>query len=699
MAILRVRTLLRGVPCVLCRVDRRLRRFHAVLRRIDHADRAAQRATAPVIDRAMEARRAMTSVALGLALLGAVVILVPRGAWAGEPAVLCTERVHAWVRDAGRAAGVPTYAVACETDRVKLRLEPVGEIPLDVQVTRSPAGAFREAGGLGVSPILEVDDFQQVPAARREPFERLVAWMAQHPGAVAFGGGVLPDEMRTLVGRVGVPSGHAWLLVGALALVLAGRFRAARVAVGDWRAGLALVAVALPLRLALGAWGPLHVNGLGPLWIMAAAVDPAEGGAYGPGYAEVFGPLARHLPLAPDLAVFAANAVISALLPALAFVLARLLGIDRRRALVAGILLALDPVSIRIAATESYMPGIAALAAAGSVAAAAAAVHVRRRELRRALAWSLAAGLFCAQAARIHPAAWIPVALAPLAALAVARVSLRERIGLGLGALTIGGATVVVTSGPELLHVYDSMLVGQTMAVTWRWPHPTLILGVLAVGAFATLARPRGPLVPGVLTLLALACSRHNYDQSALWEASFDRLYLVAPLVGAAALLPAVLARTRVLVPAAATILAGLLALQGPAILQGRTTDAEEYRWARQWLRELPSSCRLAYVALAGRRNLFLPTYLASPTLTIARLNGREPIDAPLTLGSPRCTYYVHTSLCTSAEGRPVCDSLERQLVLEPVARASFSASPSSDSLPYDQEAVESTVSRVVGLR
>ena len=43
-----------------------------------------------------------------------------------------------------------------------------------------------------------------------------------------------------------------------------------------------------PLRLALGPWGPLHVNGHGPRFVAGAARDPADIAAYGPGYGEIF---------------------------------------------------------------------------------------------------------------------------------------------------------------------------------------------------------------------------------------------------------------------------------------------------------------------------------------------------------------------------------------------------------------------------
>ncbi len=152
--------------------------------------------------------------------------------------------------------------------------------------------------------------------------------------------------------------------------------------------------------------------------------------------------------------------------------------------------------------------------------------------------------------------------------------------------------------------------------------------------------------------------------------------------------------------PATAALLLALFAVRGPEVLRGRTTNHEEYQWARRWLGGLPPSCRIAYVGFAGRRNLFLPTYVVSPPLgvdAIARLDGREAIDMQAVLGEVGCTYYVRSSLCSSAEGRPVCADVERQLALDPVARASFAAVPSNRGLPYDREVVEVVVAKVVG--
>ena len=627
-----------------------------------------------------------------------VLLAFPATARAQDAGARCSAKVEAWVADAGRAAGIPVHAVFCGAERVVLRLEPQGAAPLDVDVTHTPERAFRRSGSLGVSPILEVDDFQDVPAARREPFERLMQWVDQHQDEVTFGTGAVRPELRAEVEHVGAPPGFAWLVPAALVLAFVARPRPRRVEPGALRAALALVAVALALRLLFGAWGPFHINGQGPLWILAAAVDPAEAGAYGPGYAELFSPLVRHAPFAPDHVIFAANAALSALLPGLLFGVVRLTGVDRRRALIAGLVLALDPVSIRLAATESYVTPIAALTALASLLALAAA-GAAARSPRRAACLALAAGLACAQAARIHPVAWIPVALAPLAAVAVASRPPGMRVLLALGATSIAGATVVLTSAPQLLDTYAGMLTSRTMAASWIWPHLEPAPALAAIGVLLLVARPRAPLLAGALAALALASTRHNYGQSALWQASFDRLYLVPLLAAAAALIPFPFARTRIFVPAAALVLLALFARHGTSVVQGRTTEHEEYRWARRWLSTLPPSCRVVYVGVAGIRTLFLPTYVAPRRAGgVIRLDGRAPIPRLGILGAPGCNYYVRTSLCTSAEGRPVCADVERQLALEPVERAVFAAAPSYDGLPYDREEVESSIARAVGV-
>jgi hypothetical protein len=61
--------------------------------------------------------------------------------------------------------------------------------------------------------------------------------------------------------------------------------------------------------------------------------------------------------------------------------------------------------------------------------------------------------------------------------------------------------------------------------------------------------------------------------------------------------------------------------------------------------------------------------------------------------------YYVRTSLCSSAEGRPACEAIESRMELVPVSRASFPARPSSPLLAYDSDPVETVIARVESVR
>jgi hypothetical protein len=149
-------------------------------------------------------------------------------------------------------------------------------------------------------------------------------------------------------------------------------------------------------------------------------------------------------------------------------------------------------------------------------------------------------------------------------------------------------------------------------------------------------------------------------------------------------------------------VLVALFVVRAPAALDGRTTEHEEYGFTSAFFATMPRGCRVAYVAFAGRRNVFMPVYAAPEPLTPEehlRMDGRGPIEVHMVVPDGGCTFYVRDSLCTSVEGRPLCDQVERELMLEPVARASFPAVPSYDELPYDRPMVETVISRVVGFR
>lgn len=91
--------------------------------------------------------------------------------------------------------------------------------------------------------------------------------------------------------------------------------------------------------------------------------------------------------------------------------LARLAGGGARVGLLAGALATLDPAAMRLAGSESYYAVIATLL----TLAVLAVVLGARGGRGRLVLGALVAGFLCAQAARIHPVAWVPAALVPLA--------------------------------------------------------------------------------------------------------------------------------------------------------------------------------------------------------------------------------------------------------------------------------------------
>jgi len=469
-----------------------------------------------------------------------------------------------------------------------------------------------------------------------------------------------------------------------------------------------LFAFALALRLGFGLWAPLHINGQGPLWIGAAAVRPAMLAGYGPGYAEVFSAitaLARH---APDVAIFAANATASALVPVLAFVLGRIAGLERDRALFGAGILAIDPVAVRFSATESYFVPIVVLTLAASTAIAAA-VRVSARSRTAAAAFIVTAGLFAVQAARVHPVAWIPIAMCPLAALlggpAPSRagssdpapgVRVASRLVWLVVALLVLAITVAVTSAGSLV-ASGGDATRYAGTISHRIGRPAF---VMLVGLAVAVLRVRHWTVV-LLGALALALDlllRPVYGQSEAWQACFDRLFLAAPVLAIAAAIPRAWfgARMRFVLVAGVLVVAGRIAWQ----VRTPTTEQVEYRWLRDELARLDPECRVASVSRAGRRVLYVPWYAMAPEGDRPHAPARwlavaNPVALVESARASRCVVWVHASLCESADGRPVCASIEDAVALVELASLEIEAVPSARDYPYDVPIVRVALSRV----
>lgn len=497
--------------------------------------------------------------------------------------------------------------------------------------------------------------------------------------AIALGAAAPPTPVQRLLAalrHLGSWRPAPWWLLAALC-TLAACGRSVRLLRDD----VALALAGLALRVALGAWAPFHVNGQGPLWI-DGALHPEQLRAYGPGWHELHGPLA-HL-VAPDRAVFAGDVLLATLLGPLAAAVARRVGLSRERALLAGALVAADPVLVRIAATESYFTALAALSVAAmwSLLAAPSLVTPRLRVLAR-----VGGALAAVACARIHPLGWIAVATVPLV------------VGAGNGAREalracawIAGA-LVATSGCVLADVYASITHGTTARPSW-WTPAWMALPATAALALHPRARRLAPAI--ALSVLLGGALAATFAQSDVWRQAALRVVALPALLGLVAIVPAVAVRDLRRASALALALALIALGAGRATLQRRTTDEREYAWARRQLRAVPPTCRVAWVAFAGeRRTVFLPTWEhAGPNVA---LDARGPLNARALLEPLGCTWYVRTTACDSRDGAPACEAVERTLVLERVGDAAFAAAPSHRWLPYRGATVRAAVFRVRG--
>jgi hypothetical protein len=287
-----------------------------------------------------------------------------------------------------------------------------------------------------------------------------------------------------------------------------------------------------------------------------------------------------------------------------------------------------------------------------------------------------------------------------LAALACGEsVPAGRRIAGALGLALLSALVVALTSAALLLGVAEHIAVGDVFQPTFDWlPRQAPYVAVPLAVVLALLPRARWLAIVAAANAVVWLVTRGNYFQSPIWMQAHERLYLTLPILAIASCVPPAWLAPRVVRLAALVAPLAVLVAWAPRVLAGRTTQHLEYRWTRAWLSALPAECRTIHVAFAGRRNLFLPTYVASPRPQSAfvLIDSNHPTDVRQAIGPRRCTYYVHTSLCSTGDGRPVCAEVERSLDLEPVARASFPAIADNGRTDYDTDPVETVISRVV---
>jgi hypothetical protein len=311
----------------------------------------------------------------------------------------------------------------------------------------------------------------------------------------------------------------------------------------------------------------------------------------------------------------------------------------------------------------------------------------------RAAALLVAGGLLLSQAARIHPCAWVLMATAPFVLLAGNTGSWRRRILMALAAAAVSGGVLLITSATALLDVLGNIRTGTVFRPPPPSPWPLVWIALAAV-VYAGFVPRRWLALPAGIAVAAMMLTRHAFAASWIWEQSYFRLYLTLPVIAALACVPpAWLCRRWIAVPAATALVLAWIGFGWP-VIAGRTTEHLEYRWVREQLRQLPPECRVVHLASVGSRVLMLPTYVGPPRTALA-MDPRQPRTIEAALSPTACLYYVHSSLCSTAEGRPECDAIERRLTLVPIARASFAAARDFETFAHDSDTVETMIARV----
>lgn len=599
----------------------------------------------------------------------------------GAGSGLCAQH-DAWAARCA-APGFQFEVTACLERVVVVSARTDSAQPLSIEIADGNAKAFRRVGSVGIQPIGEFPDWNQEPAARQDALARTVSCVER------FG----PPDFAAPAPRPTV-SGPRLLVLGLLLLLcsagLALRLRRGRSADRPTPSArdffLAEIAGLAALTLATGwlRWwlvgpAPFHQNGQAPLWIADAAGAPLSPSVYGPGFQEVFGWFASRGE--PDYRVpLLQSALLAASVP-LAHLVVRVAGAGRGAAWLASFAICAHPLLARLAGSESYMAtmgGLGMLAAASLALAAQPGEGLadNRPRLYLFLCGIIAAGCFVAQAARVHPIGWLPLATLAFVVPCLGG-SLKARALRGsIAGLTIAALVCLTSLGP-MLGVLRGELGQRWLPATSIELHAAPLLLLLPLWLLTKRrAQDWIPVVALCLCWELAPATNAVGDAPRMIRDAYLTLYLPAVLVALAAYLPSLawdpLRQFSVVACAAAPL---AFAWSHWAAYLKLPTDAQEVQLLTKWLREMPKPGAVLYLGRAGQRVLLLPRYDA--TITIFSAETDKPLPP---FQGPRGLRYYRSSLCSTDEGKATCQALESQLVLEPEAEVEL---PALASLPY----------------
>lgn len=606
-------------------------------------------------------------------------------------AALLTLSSSAW----GACPEQTEWANRCRTDSFSFEVQscPRGVIigsarlnggeALLIELKDATASSFRRVGDTGVQPLGEFPDWNKESVGRRETLEAMLECVKRAG----------PPPLPTTVARATASESPRLVVLGLLLLGIALflRFNLADKSARN----LILRDTALILTFALGvAWlrwhlvppATFHQNGQGPLWIRMAIGSAGAMSNYGPGYAEVFSWLATRMD--PETAVFGIQSGLYALMIPAAFAIVRIAGLSRSMAWLAALGVAVHPLAARLAGGESYFATISALAMLACLAMVAAAQpqHTLKAAQRRwiFLCGILSAGALIAQAARVHPIGWTPLALLAIAPLGLAG-PLRRR--LVRATIISGGIACLVlgTSSLEMLRVLSGEL-GQQWLPRVRFSVSLARPAFLVCLLLLLVAWQKRAWLPGLAFCGVLGIALGNNPllaASPLIRHAVYWLYLPALVATFAGWLAQLGSLRRSVAGACAIGLAVGWGWEWRASYLTLPTDALEIRAANAWKRQLPEGALVAYVDRVDQRVLFLPLY-GSRGVRAARLAS----DQPTVMGSSEL-YYYRSSLCSTPHGKIECDRVESSMKLEPIFRQTLPAVASLPYLPLGTEPIE----------
>lgn len=638
---------------------------------------------------------------------GLLLLLIPRQVSAQS--VGCDSAQIAWIEQIVQGSGERIQLQRCNASTLWIQI-PSSEtaMPITVEISEGEGPAFRRVGALKFSPVMN-GDWARVPADQRASFDALIQWVTNNPHRkIQPKTSIKPSIFFSKPSTV--PSWPLRLLV-ALLLAGVGWFLSRTSLRCTMRTGIsmaALIVFALGLRGGWGLWGPYHINGQGPLWIEMAWRGTSLP-TYGAGYSELYHGLAS-LQIPPDTAIFMANTLLSSLLPVLLFLLVRLLGAPWIGAIVASAALVIDPISIHMAATESYFVPIQALLLLAIVMGGAARIVLRDNRWLGAAAFSLAAGLVVAQLFRVHPLAWPLLSTLPFfwGGVPSRRGGLRrvmfEVAFIGFISLT----TAVLTLGNDALVPLQELRRQRTSTSDFSLLKGLLLLSIAA--AFLLLkykSRPHArslrtfelvSVTLGLSWTLFLRSWLHTvYGQSQVWQRSFDIAYWV---LVTAMVVTLVSPRTRGGVALLVLPWGGYFVL---SLWQGAptTTEVLEYRWLRAELAKLEPNAMIVHVERSKDRVLTIPEYAlrGASTREVRNIKLSPQRENLLRFLPDTPYYYLHGSLCEGVDQQETCTKVESSFDLAPIATTILPAVASHNSCPYSKEEVSLSLSRIARVR